>query len=437
MLLSNRTSYFEYWDEAPQDWQRLLEERVARGERQTTIPILWGVHESSLGIRDFSKQSKLRIEKLLTLVQSSGLAARIILGFPPHPQSFPSWVQSGTESEVVPKVLWDGYPPYYSFVRIPSPKDPKLKEHYFAFFEEVCSFLNLYLSPEGPIKEVEVSLFPLEKAQTLLADPKYIELLTKRYRDVATFNSRFQTSYKNLSSVVTPSGARLVESKRPWLFAYDYRWVRDQLVKEYFSEFLKQPITDGLKKIIKPSHGAKGQAVDSDTRSGVCFEGMFVQFEDSVALSPLLIEGLLTPSSSQAFQWTKMLIEESDKALLGLSPLPILEGDPTPNYSSLAVICGKYMTQRACGHLREQLKRGAKLFFPMGTPQYDENLESHEIFFSGARQWVKVLDVEWVRFEKEGGQLFLPAQASLMHSSTGLSDWLNRFSSVQQELLNG
>ena len=71
-LICNR-SFFEYWDEAPHDWQRLLQAKADLGDTVITIPILWGVHETSLGIRDFSKQSKLRIEKLLAVAQSVGL----------------------------------------------------------------------------------------------------------------------------------------------------------------------------------------------------------------------------------------------------------------------------------------------------------------------------------------------------------------------------
>ncbi len=432
-----RTSYFEYWDEAPHDWQKLIQERVDQGVAQITVPILWGVHESFPGIRDFSKQSKLRIERFLTLAQSLGVSVRLILGFPSHSQAFPTWVMNESHSEWVPKILWDGTPPYFSLLKVPSPRAQKVKEGFISFFEEVSSIISLYLSPGGPIREIELALQPLELSQSMYEDLNYFKYLEERYPDISVFNKRFQTHYKCLSSVTTSAGAKLIESKRPWLFAYDYQWARAKLVNEYRNEILNSRISDPLKKMIKPFKNSSLEKAPKSKKALVCFERTLIQFESSDLISPLMVQGQLSGSTVVAFQWAQMLAESLRNTSLDFISMPLLEADPVLSHSVMVIICGKYISSKAAKSLQQQLETGGFLFFPLGLPQYDENLDSHEWVLGGSRKTVRMGEIEWFNIQKAKGQIFYPSQISASFSPSNIKCWLRDFSVISEELSRG
>ena len=384
-LICNR-SFFEYWDEAPHDWQRLLQAKADLGDTVITIPILWGVHETSLGIRDFSKQSKLRIEKLLAVAQSVGLSVRVVLGFPAHPLTFPSWAIDEGQRDIIPKTVWEDEPPYFSSVSLPSPKAPRLKEGFYSFFEEVGSILSLYVAPGGPISEVHVSLLPLLFSQSISGESGYSKCLEKRYPDVKVFNKRFQTNYNNLNAVATKAGAKLIESKRPWLFAYDYRWSRFRLAEEYLTGLLALKTPEGLQSLILASLKMENLNAQENKKAAVCFESTLIQCDESSGISPFMAEGV---------------------SLSGAN------------------------------YLIEQLKNGSLLFFPFGVPQFDENLESHQLFNGGARSLISLGGADWFKISKEKGAIYLSSQTTLTSSPDWIKIWTRNFGDLAEGLLNG
>ncbi|MCX6103480.1 MAG: beta-galactosidase [Proteobacteria bacterium] len=435
-LICNR-SFFEYWDEAPHDWQRLLQAKADLGDTVITIPILWGVHETSLGIRDFSKQSKLRIEKLLAVAQSVGLSVRVVLGFPAHPLTFPSWAIDEGQREIIPKTVWEDEPPYFSSVSLPSPKAPRLKEGFYSFFEEVGSILSLYVAPGGPISEVHVSLLPLLFSQSISGESGYSKCLEKRYPDVKVFNKRFQTNYNNLNAVATKAGAKLIESKRPWLFAYDYRWSRFRLAEEYLTGLLALKTPEGLQSLILASLKMENLNAQENKKAAVCFESTLIQCDESSGISPFMAEGVLSKSSIQAFQWASVIRESLKDTVVDFIPLPILSGDSTQNYSVMTVISGKYLSLSGANYLIEQLKNGSLLFFPFGVPQFDENLESHQLFNGGARSLISLGGADWFKISKEKGAIYLSSQTTLTSSPDWIKIWTRNFGDLAEGLLNG
>lgn len=434
MASMSRTSYFEYWDESPSDWQRLLQERLGRGETQIVIPVLWGVHESAPGMRDFSKQSKFRIEKVLTLAQGLGLSVKVVVGFPSHPQTFPTWVFQENQKEWIPKAIWEGEPPYFSLVSVPSPQSTRVKEGFLSFLEEVTSILSLYVAPDGPVTEVVLDLKPLEFSQSLASGPNYTHYLGRRYPDVSVFNKRFQTHYRNLESVATVAGSKLIEGKRPWVFAFDYRWCREQVVEDYFSEVLRTLKSENLKKLLKRSYRHEIENFRGEYPLGICIESAWVQVDEKGTLCPFIPDGILSQSMINAFQWTSLLKESSKDLPTDFRPLPILEKDASGNYKAMTVICGKYMSLAGSSYLAEQLKNGCKLFFPTGLPQYDENLETQMLFIGGVRKSVKLEGVEWIEISKENGHIYFPANTAIIANSAGIRKWLTIFSSLIESL---
>lgn len=431
------TPYFEYWDEAPHDWQSLISQRVEKGESQVIVPILWGVHEPSRGMRDFSKQSKLRIERLFTAAQSAGASIKVVLGLPRHHLSFPSWANEEIEKEWVPNILWEGVPPYFSLTRVPSIQSPKMKEKLSSFLDEISSILSLYLCPGGPIKEVELVLQPLEFAQSIMGDARYLTYLEERYPDILVFNKRFQTHYKSLSSVVAPVGAKFVNSKRPWLSAFDFQWIREKMLNHYFNELLDSAINNSLKNIIKLRRVLNTQNLRFPSDRVVFFESNLVQFESSDLISPLMIQGQTSPATIQAFQWAQMLSEACESCNLEFVSLPSVAGEVDSPHPFAAVFCGKYVSSASGKKLTKKLDDGATLFFPMGVPQYDENLDSLDFVVGGSKKITKLGDVEWFQIPRGAGELFYPAHTGVFSSEETVTRWLANFGFGVGDLVHG
>ena len=437
MLNSLCTTQLEYWDEAPHDWQKLISQQLQNGRHQIQVPILWGVHETTPGMRDFSKQSKLRIERLFSAAQASGVSIKLILGFPPHPLTFPDWVKETERFEWVPRAIWRGEPPYFSMSKVPSPRSQKLKAHFFSFLEELTSIASLYLSPGGPINEVEFCLHPVQFSQAICDGPEYVNYLQRRYPDVSTFNKRFQTLFKTLSSLATPTGSKLAESKRPWMFAFDYAWVREQIVIEYFRDLLDCKIPENIKKIIKLNTDSPNALNRGNEAAVVYFESTLIQMDQFNGMSPLMIGGQTSPSAVQAFQWAQLVSESCQESGLDLLPLSLQTKTSTSSYTRGMVFCGKYLAKSSCEELQTKLSVGASLFFPMGLPQFDENLESTEFAQVGSKKVLVLGGVEWFCARKGEGQIFFPIQSNAFSCPDLVRDWIKNFGQLELQINNG
>jgi hypothetical protein len=422
MQYNSSKPLFQYWDESPHDWGRLLEEKTRAQTKVIRVPVLWGVHEQVPGIRDFSKQSRFKLEKVLTLAQEHHLQIELILGFPPHPQSFPSWLEGSVVCEKVPGVLWDDSPPYFSMIDVPSPRDPKIRDSYGAFLEEVGSIVSLYIAPDGPITDIFFDLSPLEFSQSLMSAPAYLETLGGRYSDINIFNNRFHTHYKNLAAVISPSGSKIAEAKRPWVFAYDYQWCRKALVEKYFLDLQKLQMPQGFRQVLKMRSVADRSNYQVNDSLALCFESTLVQKGSDEAISPLVLGGQVNHSNAQAFQMAKVTSEICKNLKIKFSLSSQLEGSVEGQLRThRVVVTGKYM---ACGESRilmEHVESGGTIFFPFGLPQLDENLESLGLVAAGIKTPVKILENEWFQVKKGSGYIYFPAK-SLVFSRT--QDWV-------------
>lgn len=437
MQNSLHTPYFEYWDEAPHDWPKLLGRLVESGSSEIVVPILWGVHEVTPGMRDFSKQSKLRIERMFSAAQTVGATLKILLGFPPHSLAFPHWIPETEDFELVPSVLWRGEPPYFSLLKVPSPRSNQLKRNFFSFIEEVCSIASLYLSPGGPIKEIELDLFPLKFSQNVYRGSDFGSYLERRYGDVAVVNKRFQTLFKTMSSIATPTGSKLIESKRPWLFAFDFLAAREQIVIDYFEEFLNSAIPDNIKKQIKLRSGSGGTQNRVNKSATVYFESTLIEFGQAGGISPLMIGGQLSSIANQAFQWSQ-IVAESSRAV-GMTLLPLSTGSEAPEQRAAMgiVFCGKYLSKKATEMLLKALGDGSLLFFPMGLPQFDENLDSNDFALQKSKQVTRFSGVDWFCSNQGSGRVFFPVQSNVFSSSKTVSDWIKNFEKIDLVSNNG
>ena len=67
----------------------------------------------------------------------------------------------------------------------------------------------------------------------------YGEQLGLRYQDIETFNFRYNTAFKNLTSAASKQGIRALQDKRAWLAAFDYKWCRRRMLSALREEVLQ------------------------------------------------------------------------------------------------------------------------------------------------------------------------------------------------------
>ena len=96
---------FDYLEEPPSLWGDSLSRLRESGKTLVTSRVLWGAHEQLRGIRDFTKSSRLRLEKFLRLAQENGVLVALRLGFPSSKDSFPAWSLALEGRTFVPAAL--------------------------------------------------------------------------------------------------------------------------------------------------------------------------------------------------------------------------------------------------------------------------------------------------------------------------------------------
>ena len=121
MIQKETTAHFDFALEFPQNWQTCLQKIKKEGFTAVSSNIYWGLHELSPGIRDFSKSSKLKIEKFLQLAVSLGLKVDLVFGFIPSRHTFPDWVNAlPCQKALVPSRVWNGISGAYFLNELPS-----------------------------------------------------------------------------------------------------------------------------------------------------------------------------------------------------------------------------------------------------------------------------------------------------------------------------
>src|SRR5579883_3055349 len=112
---------FNYSDETSGNWSETLQRFVAEGYSGISSYLLWGAHERLRGTRDFSKSSRLRLEKFLKLIGDAGLELELKIGFPALRESHPAWtIGSGFLQTVLPGGIWPSASDPLSLLRAPS-----------------------------------------------------------------------------------------------------------------------------------------------------------------------------------------------------------------------------------------------------------------------------------------------------------------------------
>lgn len=375
---------FDYTEIPPAHWQDALIQTRENGVETIHVQVLWGAHEQVRGIRDFSKSSRLRLERFLGLAHSQGLSVELVLGFPPRKETFPSWTQSISDSATVPGCFLESGSEAFSYSAIPSLFNAEFMEGFEAFVQEVVSVTNLYQKPEGPISKIWFDIGAYHSDCQSLENPKFVQFLAKRYQTVSALNLIYQTSFRSFDSLNSKSSYRVLMDRRAWTANFDFQWCRDQMLAEW-SRWLTQKFPE----LYPLSYGTETQTRLSAWE--LLLDSTFLEMvhlpQDKVF--PCFPAGIANPTAIQAFRISECLSSRAsrDKVRVHYSQTFFAK---RVGAKVLAVISGKYLSRDVMCELEHFAASGGVLVFPFGTPLYDENLAA----------WKAVTDKNRYRGEK-------------------------------------
>jgi len=338
------TKIFDYFDEPPGLWPELLKRFHAEGYRRVRCRVSWGAHETVRGMRDFSKVSRLRLEKLLTLAQAEGLGVEIELGFSRRKGAFPTWIWEQSRLGRVPRGAWEEECSPFESVSSPTLFVDEVRDAFLEFVGEAKTLLELYQAPEGPLHAIEFAPGPLKLEQGPLGWETLEASLATRFGTVQALNDLFQTNFRSFNAACTTTGQKTLWDRRPWLFAWQLQQTRAlawlEKTKGLPPERSLSPFTERVQYLIDET------MLDSDGH------GRYFPFQPF---------GLL---AEPCLQWFRLA-----DYLSARHPTLRTIAQAAPNIPSV-VFCGKYLSRASLSHL----PKDQPVLFPALTPQYDEQM---------------------------------------------------------------
>lgn len=362
---------FDYSDEPPQHWDALLSRLRESGTKKIRARVPWGAHESVRGARDFSRASRLRLEKFLQAVHAAGLTVELVVGFFAGRETFPSWTFGGEMKALVPAALLHPEDDCYSLVSLPSVFDDSVLESFGGFVEEVLGIASLYVAPGGPLESVRLSLGVLGSDLNLFSAKGFLGAFRAKYGDIRAFNTLYQSAFKDLDVVNTRAGFRTMMDRRPWIASADYQSVRKGLLTDRLCSLFGTV----LAKTCHFDWAAPGEVVPSAGWE-LWIDGTMVEVdsEEPSRCFPFLPYGILSTSAVGAFRVGEYLAEAAGSARI---PVCWLRSEAkTSKAETVVVVCGKYLSRAVLAELDRHLSRGGRAQFPLGRPHYDEKMEA-------------------------------------------------------------
>lgn len=345
-------------------WGPVLDSLVGK---KVIVPVFWGAHEQTPGIRDYVKSSRLRLEKFFRLAQEKNVSLLVRFGFPPGGPAFPRWTQALLPRICAPAFLGGET----ALVKVPSLAHPEFREGFLDFGRELMELLALYAHPDGPVTGVEFDPGPYAHEQPdpeSPADWAILDTYRARYGDVSKLNTFYQTSFSTFDG---PTTQKVLADRRPWLSAYDHKLARRRRIEALAEE-------GGF-----PSAVVHAEPLASREWCAH-LDGTLVENRGR-AFEPFLIGGRLCQTSAAALRLAELVAEES--------PLHVFDGSlPPEGVAHRVVLCGRFLDSKSAAFLRREEERGVELDFPLEIPRLDENLEP----------------LEW---KTKGPSSFAPAQA--------------------------
>lgn len=373
-----RVPLYCYFKKSPASWMRDLERRKAAGDRSVHIAIPWGEHEDFRGVFDFHKHPRLRLEKFICAVQQAGLKLTADIGFFSGLYSVPGWCDSVFVGDgMVPAASRFGLRKGLSVSLVPSLRQTDFREAFVRFASELGPLLSLYRGSDGPLESLHFHPGWYALESNLHLHPDFVHHLSYRYSEnVAIFNLAYQTHFMSFESALHKTGIRTLLSKRPWLFAFDYKWCRRRMLEDVRLEI---EATVGFPV---PFRWETPSYAGSSGNWSILADTVPVETIGSDAAFPFAPAGQIEPSAISAYRMIEFARSEARRRGFSWQAL----GSEGPSYRpatpGVIVLAGKYFSSVHHSCLSEWISAGGTAYFPWGLPQYFENL--HRIAWSEA-----------------------------------------------------
>ncbi len=403
------TARFDFALEFPQNWQECLQKIKKDGFTAVSSNVYWGLHESSIGIRDFSKSSKLKVEKFLQVAATVGLKVDLVFGFMPSQHTFPDWLKARACSKaLVPAMVWDGISGPYFLNEVPSLENGEVSSAFLSFVEEAMTFLPLYLEPEGALRNVFFDAGIYHYNQSITEDGSFNRWLEDQYGAIANLNGKYQTAFNSFSNAGSKTGFRVMLDKRPWLAAYDYKSARNAYLQS-FNKKIKS-LSSEVPIQIKDSV----QAIPETTSWNVAFDSVFV--EATSELFPFSPEALVLPQSVMGFRFLQSIRESFSG--WSFSPLPLWKTESSNKKNNSVIINGKYLSSAGTDWIKASLSAGSDLLFPFGLPQFNEEMKLNKLTEHVQKETVQVSPNRRLQiYRYDSGKLIVPEPLCTFDSS--------------------
>lgn len=310
------------------------------------------------------------------MAHERGIQLEISLGFPPVTNAFPSWVNVEASKTQVPFGAVHGAGPTFMLSEIPSFDDLKVQEGFSDFLSEVFAILSLYRNPEGPVTAINIDLSLYEYALSASRSDSFAQMLKLRYGEISSLNLIYGAHFRDFNSAAGETALRNLLEKRPWLYAYDYKWCRTQLLQRYLRKIMEAPFSIPVLSLIAES-SERAVAPQALSEKRVLFDGTQLN-EGVLGTFPFAPSGFTCQSFSLGFELYLAMKEHC--ANQGES-FELISMNDAMDFETghISIVCGKFLPRRHWKPLLSAIEKGSKISFLLDVPQYDESMERFEI----------------------------------------------------------
>lgn len=404
--MENTKTAFDYLEIPPHSWADTLSSLKASGAETVTIRVPWGAHENVQGMRDFSRSSRLRLERLLKSVSENQLKAEISFGFFSAKEMIPSWAFTAKKKTRAPSKVWNDTLDGFSLIEVPSLFDPDLWKAFQEFCDEVVRLSSLYLSPEGPVEKVQMDLELFALDCEMFSSADFLACFHELYPTIDSVNSKYNVTLKNTPPISSQQNFRVLYKSRPWLASFDYKLCREQVLKDVQKKALAIPSGKAMTERFEVSLYDRVETDVSSTHA-IAIDPVFLEFSAG-AVFPFCPEGMICPQSAYAFRTAEYFLEKAVDSSQRFFALPLIENRESGSERFITVICGKYLTRAAYRFLEKVWMRGAQVHFPFGFPQFDEDMNTFEWTSGLEKKTERVGDTVMQYFVRGLGQVWAP-----------------------------
>lgn len=360
---------FDYAHTPAAGWSDFLSQSKHLSPKGVLIQVHWGDHESVKGIRDFQNKTRLKLEKLFSLAHSLSVPLHLDFGFFDSNRSFPIWSRSLTPQAMIPSHRGEKGIEKWEYETLPSMRNAEVFEGFISFIREAASIIQLYRQPHGTICSTRFDFGLIRSDSYKLSEEMITEYFTQRFGSVEKLNSILHTSFRDFVSVASPRGLKTILMKRPWLASWEYKNLRRKSLAQWEDEIYHVFQSERLDCQMGKAKGPAGPLAST----GVIFDDTLLEVSPNQAsCRPLVIQGELEPSALAAFRFAEMLKLEAESKNEAIGWLSQIELDRNiPHYSFVG---SKFLARNDVEKFKSYVAQGGKIFFPLGLPSWDENL---------------------------------------------------------------